>query len=67
MHSLRFHVTGSCLVELQRNKKKWDRRMGIWGEWATMSVWNFNSPSKLFVMHYQATDETKYNDNQNYH
>ena len=22
MHSLRFHVTGSCLVELQRNKKK---------------------------------------------
>ena len=27
----------------------------------------FCSPSKLFVMHYQATtDETKYNDNQNY-
>ena len=69
MHSLRFHVTESCLAELQRNKKtKWDRGMEIWGEWDTLSELNVYTTSKLFVMNYQATtDKTKYNDNQNYH
>ena len=69
MHSLRFHVTESCLVELQRNKKDKMRQRNGNLRWMGYHVCIiFYSTSKLFVMHYQATtDETKYNDDQNYH
>ena len=30
-----------CWAVKTQKKTKWDRGMGIWDEWATMSVWNF--------------------------
>ena len=57
MHSLKFQVTESCLVELQRNKKRqketeeWEFEMNM-GYHICMK---FYSTSELFVMHYQAT------------
>ena len=56
MHSLKFQVTESCLVELQRNKKRqkdteeWEFEMNM-GYHIFMK---FYSTSELFVMHYQA-------------
>ena len=57
MHSLKFQVTESCLVELQRNKirqkdtEEWEFEMNM-GYHICMK---FYSTSELFVMHYQAT------------
>ena len=57
MHSLKFQVTESCLIELQRNKKEqketeeWEFEMNM-GYHICM---RFYSTSELFVMHYQAT------------
>ena len=57
MHSLKFQVTESCLIELQRNKKEqketeeWEFEMNM-GYHICMK---FYSTSELFVMHYQAT------------
>ena len=57
MHSLKFQVIESCLIELQRNKKEqkdteeWEFEMNM-GYHMCMK---FYSTSELFVMHYQAT------------